>query len=243
MTKRPPDLARRLLLRFLRTDLAEEVQGDLEEKFYKVLIERSAFRAKLNYWHQVLFYVRPFAIRKSRPKNAIYYAMFQNYFKIGYRNLLRSKGYSFINIGGLATGMAVAMLIGLWIYDELSFDQYHPNYHRIAQVTQHQTWNGVTGTGQANPRPLETVLRNTYGSDFQHISIARWMGEHVLTYGDRKISKSGNYFQEGFPEMLSLKVIKGSLKGLKDPTSILLSESTAKALFGSVDPIDRKSVV
>ena len=63
--------------------------------------------------------------------------MYRNYLKIGFRNLLRNKGYSFINIGGLSVGMAVAMLIGLWINDELLYDQYHDNYHRIAQVMQH----------------------------------------------------------------------------------------------------------
>ena len=60
--------------------------------------------------------------------------MFRSYFKIGWRNLFKEKGYSFINIGGLAAGMAVAVLIGLWIYDELSFNKYHKNYDSIARV-------------------------------------------------------------------------------------------------------------
>ena len=60
--------------------------------------------------------------------------MFQNYFKIGWRNILKEKGYSLINISGLAVGMSVVMLIGLWVWDELSFNKYHKNYERIAKV-------------------------------------------------------------------------------------------------------------
>jgi putative ABC transport system permease protein len=165
--------------------------------------------------------------------------MFQNYFKIGWRNLLRNKGYSFINIGGLATGMAVTMLIGLWIYDELSFDKYHEHYDRIAQVLQHQTFNGEKGTESSIPRPLEFALRNEYGSDFQYLSMATWTGDNILSSGEQKITASGNFFQADFPEMLSLKMLKGTRGGLKDPSSILLSAATAKALFGDTDPMNR----
>jgi hypothetical protein len=71
--------------------------------------------------------------------------MIKNYFKIAFRNLIKQKGYSFINIAGLATGMAVAISIGLWIWDELSYDKYHKNYNRIAQVWQHVIYNGNVG--------------------------------------------------------------------------------------------------
>ena len=79
--------------------------------------------------------------------------MIQNYLKIAFRNLLRNKVYSFINIGGLAVGMAVAMLIGLWIYDELSFNKYHQNYDKIGRAMQMQTENGTVFTGQSMPMP------------------------------------------------------------------------------------------
>jgi len=107
----PPALAQKLLAAFLRDDFAEEVAGDLQEKFYVALNSKGVFRAKVNYWYQVVHYLRPFAIRKSKPIHANHYAMYQSYFKIGWRNLLKNKGYSLINIGGLAMGMAVAMLI------------------------------------------------------------------------------------------------------------------------------------
>ena len=165
--------------------------------------------------------------------------MFRNYFKVGFRNLNKNKGNSFINIGGLALGMSVAMTIGLWIHDELSYDHYHDNYRDIAQVLQHATFNGVRGTGNSVPRPYENAFRTGYGADFKYVSMASWTGEHILSIGDRFIGKTGNYFQEDFPEMLSLKMVSGTRKGLHDPSSILLSQSTAKALFRDQDPINQ----
>lgn len=165
--------------------------------------------------------------------------MFRNYFKVGFRSLNKNRGSSFINIGGLALGMAVAMTIGLWIHDELSYDHYHDNYSDIAQVFQHATFNGVRSTGNAVPRPYENAFRIGYGADFKYISMSSWTGEHILSVGDRFIGKTGNYYQEDFPEMLSLKMVSGTRKGLHDPTSILISQSTSKALFGDQDPINQ----
>lgn len=91
--------------------------------------------------------------------------MIKNYLKIAWRNLIKNKSSSLINIGGLAVGMAVAILIGLWIYDELSFDRYHQNYNKIAQVMQNQTWNGEAYSGNAMPFPLGKELQTKYGSD------------------------------------------------------------------------------
>ena len=82
-----------------------------------------------------------------------------NHLKIAWRNLVKSKGYSLINIGGLAVGMAVAMLIGLWIWDELSYDKYHKNYDTIVQVMQHQTFNGEVGTQNSNPAVLSAEIK------------------------------------------------------------------------------------
>ncbi len=158
--------------------------------------------------------------------------MLKNYFKIAWRNLTRNKVYSFINIGGLAVGMAVAMLIGLWIRDELTFDQYHKNHDRIAQVYQSQTFNGEIGTGPAIPRPLEMTLRSDYAESFKHIVMSSWRFRSILTHGDKKLIKQGNFMQQTAPDMLSLNMLSGQRTGLKDPNSILLAASTAQALFG-----------
>ena len=171
----PPKLATKLLISFLRDDLAEEVLGDLEQKFYITLKTKSRFKAKLNYWYQVMQYVRPFAIRKlkSTPSNNI--TMFRSYFKIGWRNLLKNKGYSFINISGLAVGMAVAMLIGLWVYDELSFNKNHEHYNSIARVKYNSTWNGEVGSSTYVPFPLGPELSQSFQNDFEHVVMSTFL--------------------------------------------------------------------
>ena len=165
--------------------------------------------------------------------------MFKNYFKIAFRNLVKNKVYSFINIVGLATGMGVAMLIGLWIHDELAFDTNFENYDRLAQVMQHQTFNSEKGTQTANPYKMAEAILELYASDFKYVIQSSWNSSHVLAVGDKKITKSGTYFEPEVTEMLSLKMLKGTRAGLKEPNAVLLSESTAKAFFGNSDPMDK----
>jgi putative ABC transport system permease protein len=165
--------------------------------------------------------------------------MIKNYFKIAWRNLINSKGYSAINIGGLAVGMAVAMMIGLWIYDELNYDKYHKNYDRIARVMQNQNFNGEISTQFSNPAVLSQEIRSKYASDFKYVLQSSWNSQHTLAYGEKKLLKSGSFIETGIAEMLSLKIIKGTGNGLKDPYSIMLSASVANAYFGNEEPIDK----
>ncbi|MFT4831254.1 MAG: putative ABC transport system permease protein [Psychroserpens sp.] len=165
--------------------------------------------------------------------------MFKNYIKIAWRNLIKNKAYSTINIGGLALGMAVTLIIGLWMQDELSHNDYFTGKDRIAQVFQSQTFNGETGTGPAIPRPLEKALREGYGDNFKHLIMATWTNDRYLKYKETSISRSGNYMQEAAPELFNLEIIKGEKDGLREINSIMLSESTAKTLFGSEEPIGK----
>lgn len=165
--------------------------------------------------------------------------MIRNYIKIAWRNLKKNLGYSAINIGGLAVGMAVTMLIGLWIWDELSFNKYHKNYNTIARVMQHQSFNGEMSTQFANPAVMAQQIRNKYGSDFKYVLQSSWNGQHTLTYGEKKLLKSGSFIEPGITEMLSLKMLKGTRAGLKETNSILLSESAAKAYFGNDNPMEK----
>lgn len=165
--------------------------------------------------------------------------MIRNYFKIAWRNLVKSKGYSAINIGGLAVGMAVAMLIGLWVYDELSFNKYHKNYHRIAQVMQHANFNGKWATQIANPAAMAPEIRAKHGSDFKYVVQTSWFGGHLLSIDNKNINQDGGFFEPDAPDMLTLEMIRGTRAGLKDPYSIMLSASAAKAIFGNADPINK----
>jgi putative ABC transport system permease protein len=166
--------------------------------------------------------------------------MIKSFFKIAVRNLTRNKIHSLINIIGLSAGMAVAMLTGLWIWDECSYEKYNPNYDHIAQVMQTGTLNGEGYTYGSMPLPLAAELRTTYGSSFRHVILSWWVRDHILSAGDKKFTEKGKFMEPEAPEMLSLKMEKGSRAGLNDPSSILLSASVAKALFGDTDPMERR---
>ncbi|HSZ34790.1 MAG TPA: ABC transporter permease, partial [Puia sp.] len=153
--------------------------------------------------------------------------------------LVKNKAHSFINIAGLSVGMAVAMIIGLWIWDEMTYDKENPKYERIAQVYQNNTLNNVVGTWTSMPLPLGAELRKSYGSNFKYVVMSSWTQSHFLTSGDKKITKDGNFFEPDATELLNLHMIKGTRGGLKETFSILISSSTSKALFGDADPMNK----
>ena len=245
---KPPRWADWLLETFGHPDTKEEVQGDLLELYAYWVDTVGERNARWRYILSVLKLMRPLTKRKSTEYHSIpdcrttFFlspVMLRNYLKIALRNLVKNKAYSFINIGGLAMGMAVAILIGLWIYDELSYDTYFQNYDRIAKVMQNGTFNGEVFHGEYNPAPMGQELRTVYADDFTHVIMSSWTRDHILAYGDKKFTKTGNYLSADAPDMLTLKMISGTRAGLKDPSSILLSESVAQALFGASDPVGK----
>jgi putative ABC transport system permease protein len=241
--KKPPYWPDKLLSWLVAPHLREEVLGDMHERFYRRVERLGEVKARRRYWRDIVAYVRP-AFMKRKPSeysspSAFSSTMIRNYFKIAFRNLARQKAYSFINIGGLATGMAVAMLIGLWIYDELSYDKYHQNYDRIAQVMQHFKPNAEIETHVALPVPLANELRTTYGGNFKHVVLSSWTEGHTLSSGEKKFWKTGNYIGSEAPELFSLKMLKGTRAGLQEPYSIMLCASAANAFFGADDPMGK----
>jgi putative ABC transport system permease protein len=164
--------------------------------------------------------------------------MFRNFLKIAWRNLLKSKTYSFINIAGLAAGMAVAMIIGLWISDEMSANRQFKNYETIYQVMMHQTFDGKRGTQTALPYPTGEELKAKY-PDFKAVAMCDWGSNRSLVYGDKKISKYGHYIGEEAVSMFSLNILSGDKNPLHDLHSIVLTEETAKALFPNENPLNK----
>lgn len=194
--------------------------------------------ANLRFIVDILLLFRPSMIKAEGINQLNNYGMIKSYARMGWRNLLRHKGYSFINIGGLAAGLAVAMLIGLWVYDELSYDTYHKNYNRIARVWVNHNFNGHISSQWSQPYPLASELRTQF-SDFEYTSVASWSYNHFLQRNDNRFSKEGMFVEDAFPKMMSLKMLRGSLDALKEPRSIILTESLATAFFGDEDPIGK----
>lgn len=236
----PPKRALAFLRWFCREDYLEEIEGDLTEIFVKQS-QSSPHQAKWKFTWSVIRYFRPGFIRAFRNVNQSAYGMYISYFKIGWRNLLRNQGYSFINIFGLALGMTVAMLIGLWVYDELSYNTYHKNYDQIAQV-----WVGGTDPETqeivghiAVQQPAAFALKNNYSHYFKRVVLAWWPGDNTLSLGDRKFIRHGQFIEAASLEMFSLDMLQGSYNSLNDMHSIILSRSTAEAIFGKDDPMNK----
>jgi hypothetical protein len=125
--------------------------------------------------------------------------MLKNYLLVAWRNLFRSKSSSLINIGGLAAGMAVALLIGLWINDELSFNHYHTYYDRIAKVLQIQSVSGKREVNTVMSFPVGPGLRAHYGGDFKYIVMSSVENQHILTVGDSKLTMGASSWTKMHP--------------------------------------------
>jgi len=165
--------------------------------------------------------------------------MIRNFFKVAYRNLLRNKGISAINITGLAIGMATAMLIWLWIQDEISYDRFHKNKDRIYEVwnrvryeNKFSCWNSVSApTARALEKDVPEIERSVR---------VKSKGPSLLIAGDKKIMKSGGIVDTGFLQMFSFPMLKGDPStALNDIHSIVLTEKTAKSLFGDADAMGK----
>jgi putative ABC transport system permease protein len=165
--------------------------------------------------------------------------MIKNFFKVAYRNLLRNKGFSIINITGLAIGMAAAILILLWIQDERSYDKFHENKDRIYEV-----WNSALSDGKIRSwNSVSAPVARTLEKDLPEVERAVRVesdNEILLTVGDKKIIRSGNIVDTGFLQMFSFPMLKGDPStALNDMHSVVLTEKTAKSLFGNEDAMGK----
>jgi len=173
--------------------------------------------------------------------------MIKNNFKIAWRNLVSNRTFSLLNISGLAVGMAVAILIGLWLWDELSYDKSFQNRDRIAHVMHTTENNGTVQTYPWTNYPLAAVLRNEYSDRFRYVVLASGMWEHTLEQSGKRFGYRGMFMEEDAGKMFSLEMLAGVQTGLSDPNSIMLSETAARTMFGSeaaigkVIRIDRSS--
>jgi ABC-type antimicrobial peptide transport system permease subunit len=164
--------------------------------------------------------------------------MFKNYLRTALRHFLKSRLFSTINIAGLSLGIAIALLIGVWIWDELSFDHYHLSHNRIAQVMENQQLTSGISTMDVKPYPLAKTLRDKYSNDLKYVA-AFTPGQDVVAVGNKKLPQTGGYADADLPDILTLQMTEGTRGALHDPSSILLSHSLANAVFGGEEPIGK----
>lgn len=158
--------------------------------------------------------------------------------KIIYRQMLRSKVYSLLNILGLSLGMVVAALVGLWVYDELTFNQYHPHYDHIVQVLNHQDNGDSKRTNTYLTTAVGPTMVENFPDEIEDVFMIQGRAENqVLSVGDKRLREKGLFVQPNGPEVLGFEMISGIVNGLEDIRSIMLSESFAKRLFGEENPM------
>ena len=165
--------------------------------------------------------------------------MLISYFKTAWRNIIRNKWYSVLNILGFAMGMTIALLIGLWVYYQYAYNTFLPEYQQVYQVKSNYNADGDVDTENSTPSKLADMLR----ADFPEIAYASetdGFGSHGLKAGDKKLYNHGGQVQKDFLRIFQFPLTKGNAGSvLEDPHSIVLTESIAKALFGDQDPIGK----
>jgi len=171
--------------------------------------------------------------------------MFRNYLLLALRLLRKNRGYTLINVVGLAIGMAVALAIGVWIAGEVAVDRSYPDRSRIVEIMQDQRPKGtppgspITYRGTTVSSALEPFLQKNYKDVFAATAMFEWPNECLLTNGDKSISRQGSWAEHSFPTIFGYHFLSGNAASLRDPSTALISRSTAIALYGTENALGK----
>lgn len=166
--------------------------------------------------------------------------MFRNYFKTAWRGLRNNRVFSVLNILGLSTGMAVALLIGLWVVYQFSYDRFLPGYRQVYQVEYRTAYNGEIGTQTSVSYPLAEVIKKDVPG-VEYVIQSDWLNYHGLVNGSNKVYLPGIMAGPDFLTAFEYPLVRGDARRvLTDMYSIVLTESTAKALFGTADALNKR---
>ena len=157
--------------------------------------------------------------------------MLKNYLVIGWRNLVRAAGFSVINILGLGAGLTIALFIGLWVYDELSFNKSFANHDRLAQLFHRISFGEQDLTIPDLPYPIGEALKSSY-PELGDIAMGSGVSEHILAHDETILTETGIFIEPFFLKMFSIKMTEGTADALKEIHSIMLSETVARKIFG-----------
>ncbi len=165
--------------------------------------------------------------------------MFTNYLKIAYRHARKNKGFSLINIFGLSLGMACAILIMLWVQDEISYNKFHEKYNSLYQVLENQTYEGKTYTFAATPGLLAGALKEEF-PEIQNVARTDWGNRWLFTIADKTIYEDGRLVDKSFLNLFTFPLVHGEIKNaLQDEHSIVITEKMSRKFFGGENPVGK----
>ncbi len=235
-----PRIPKYLFQRYCDPRLEEQILGDLQEQFEEDKKSLGVKKAKRRFTWNVIRFFRPGIIRNFEGVRSLNnYGMLKQNLKVAFRNLTRQKSIAFINIGGLVSGLLVTLMIGLWVQDELSWDQGNEHYDRVVRVMQKRVFNEEPMAIRAVPVSLASELSEKYKDVFDHVVLSSFYWDALISKGQDAVNVKGVRIQSAAPHVMSLKMINGSREGLQEEAAILLSASTAYVLFGDDDPMNQ----
>lgn len=229
----------RLLSWLCKPEFIEEIIGDLHE-YADELKDKLSWKRPIFFWFHVLNFLKPWALKSPLAKQQSNLVMIQHHFKFAFRNLARKRTAAFINLTGLLTGLTAVILISLWVYDELSYNTYHPQYERVAKVLRAQTHLSERSVGTNQPFAMAAELRDNYRDYFENVAMElSWSTEHALAVGTNKFLEEGRFVEANAIDIFGLDMQLGAQSALTDPRSIVLSNTFAETLFGEENPMGK----
>ncbi len=237
--QQPPSWLLKFFRWYCHPDYAEDIEGDLLERFEHNLELSGKSKANFRFANDVLKLFRPGIIRSfSRSKYLNRFPMYKNYFKITWRSLQKQKLYAFINIGGLSVGLTCFILIFLYVQHELSFDRFYTNADQIYRIYQKQEGNQYLGTDLFAVTTAE--LAPTLKEEFPEVIEATTISETnaLLGYQQDNYLEPGLWAEKHFFKVFPHQFIQGNpLKALEKPETIVLTESLAKKIYGDFNAV------
>jgi putative ABC transport system permease protein len=230
----PPKPVLRFFRWYCHPKLADHIEGDLLEVYQERVRRIGKRKADLLFTVDVLTLLRRDIIRPLEGiKTLNNFGMLQSYFKIGWRNIVRSKGYSFLNIAGLSVGLTAAILILLWVQNETSYDRFHEKASRTYQLFSRDMNNGKLDVWGNTPALLAPELTQSYAE--VEDAVRHRIVFFLLKVGENRFTEMGAFTDAGFLTMFSFPLLQGSTDALRDDSGIVLTRSMAIKLFGTVD--------
>ncbi|MEQ9425872.1 MAG: ABC transporter permease [Cyclobacteriaceae bacterium] len=239
-TQVPPKLADQFLSWFCKGDLLEEIQGDLYEYFERINKNEKRWRVVLIYWFHVFNFLRPFAIRKLNGQNLNTITMLQSNITMAFRNLLKYKFYSGLNISGLALGLASCIFILIWVTDELSYDKFYENSERIYRVSSDLKFLDNKYDMAVTPAPMAEAFKMEFPEIIESGRL-RNRGGVTFKKGDRLIDQDGVlYADNSILRIFSFEILHGDReKALLEPNTLVITESVAVKFFDESNPVGK----